>query len=55
MKIKTPRKPNPHRRDKLIALKVSAEEFAALTEKAARLAGGNLSAFVRFAALNIKM
>lgn len=55
MKIKTSRKPNPHRRDKTIALKVNQEEFAALAERAAKLAGGNISAFVRFAALNIKI
>ena len=53
-KIKTERPPNPARRDKIIALKLNAEEWAAIETKAKKFADGNVSAFVRFAALNFK-
>lgn len=54
MKIKTERTPNPNVRKDFIAIKVSQTERAMIEQLAKRHAGGNISAFVRYAALNFK-
>jgi hypothetical protein len=52
--IKTPRTPNPLRRGKIIALKLNAEEWRGIQRGAKKWAGGNVSAFIRHAALFFK-
>lgn len=52
VKIKTPRTPNPMRRGKLVAVKLNPEEWKIIEAKAKKLAGGNVSAFIRHAALS---
>jgi hypothetical protein len=51
MKIKTERTPNPMRRGKVVALKLNFEEWKIIEAKAKKLSGGNVSAFIRHAAL----
>ncbi len=53
--IKTSRTRNPYRRTaRPVVLRVSEIERLALEQLAVRYAGGNLSAFVRHAALSFK-
>lgn len=52
MKIKTERTPHPDKRVKIISLKLSPEEWKAIEAKAKKHAGGNVSAFLRHAAIN---
>ena len=52
--LKATKKPNPHARKIVVPFKVNSEEMRELMKKAHGYSKGNISAWVRFAALNFK-
>lgn len=53
-KLKSMKKPNPYARKIIVPFKVNAEEMRKLLSKAHGFTKGNISEYVRFAALNFK-
>lgn len=51
-RITTPKLDNPNARKKPMVFKVNEEEEELILSRASKLAGGNLSAYLRHAALN---
>ena len=53
-KFRTPKIPNPHARKIPLPCRVNAEEMRKILGFAHKYTGGNVSEFVRYAALNFK-
>jgi len=52
--LKSIKKPNPYARKIVVPFKVNADEMRELLKKAHQYTKGNISEWVRFAALNFK-
>lgn len=53
-KLKAPRKPNPYARKIVVPFKVNSEEMREILKRSGAWTAGNVSEYIRIAALNFR-